>query len=104
MPISTANVTTNISNVYVSVGNTAVTFLSLCNYSVSNVSANVYVVPSGGSPSVQNIVFSTLDITTNDTYQIYAGSEKILLGNGDTIRCSASGNSAITAVTSYTSI
>ena len=36
MPIATANVTTSASSVYTSSGNTAVTWLSLCNYSAGN--------------------------------------------------------------------
>ena len=103
MPITNASVTTTTSNVYVSSGNTAVTFLSLCNYSAGNVTANVYVVPSGGSASTNNIVISTLDITTLDTYQFYVGPEKLVLANGDAIAIDCSANSAVTATTSFIS-
>ena len=104
MSISTANITTSIANAYVSSGNTAVTFLSLANYSASNVNANVYVVPSGNTVGNLNIVTSNLQITTQDTYQFYAGNEKLVLANGDSIQINASANSSITAVISYTSI
>lgn len=104
MPINTSNVSTTTASVYTSVGNTAITFLSLCNYSVANVTANVHVVPSGGSANSINKVLASISINTLDTYQLYSGAEKLLLSNGDSVQVNASGNSAIGAVTSYTSI
>jgi hypothetical protein len=104
MSISTANITTTIANAYVSSGDTAVTFLSLANYSASNVTANVYVVPSGDSVGNLNISIANLQITTQDTYQFYAGNEKLILANGDSIQVNAGSNNAIAAVVSYTSI
>jgi len=104
MSLSTANVTTSTANVYVSTGNTAVTFLSLANYSASNVYANVYVVPSGDTVGNLNITVANIQITTQDTYQFYAGNEKLILANGDSIRADASADNSIAAVVSYTSI
>jgi len=104
MSISTANVTTSIANTYVSSGNTAVTFLSLANYSASNVTANVYVVPSGNTVGNLNVVVANLQISTQDTYQFYAGNEKLILANGDSIQVNAGANNSIAAVVSYTSI
>lgn len=104
MSISTANITTSIANAYVSSGNTAVTFLSLANYSLSNVTANVYVVPSGNAVGNLNISVANILITTQDTYQFYAGNEKLILGNGDSIQVNAGADNSIAAVVSYTSI
>lgn len=104
MSIQTANVTTSIANVYVSSGETAVTFLSLTNYSVSNVTANVYVVPSGNSAGNLNIVTANLLITTQDTYQFYAGNEKLVLATGDSIQVNAGADNSISAVISYASV
>jgi hypothetical protein len=42
-------------------------------------------------------------VGTGDTYQLYAGGEKLLLGNGDFISVQSNANT-MTAVTSYTSI
>ena len=108
MAISTTNVTTAVGNVYVSSGNSAVTFLSLCNVGAANVTANVHVVPSGDSADSTNLTVIGLDISasganTGDTYQLYSGGEKLLLGNGDSIQVSSSANT-VTAITSYTSI
>jgi hypothetical protein len=106
MPIATGNVTTAATAVYTSSGNTAVTFLSICNYSAANVVANVFVVPSGDTASNLNLVITQLELTasgngTGDTYQLYAGNEKLVLGNGDSIQINASANSAVATVTSY---
>lgn len=102
--VSTANITTSVANAYVSTGNTAITFFTLCNYSAGNATTNVYLVPSGGTAGNNNIILSNLLITSNDTYQMYQAAEKMLLSNGDSIQVSANANSAITTVATYTSI
>ena len=103
MTINVTDVTSAGNIIYPSVGNTAVTYLALCNYSASNVSANVYVVPNGHTLSNSNILVSNLNITGNDTYFLYIAAEKIILGNGDSLQASANANT-VTATTSYTSI
>jgi hypothetical protein len=109
MSIVTANVTTVTGNVYVSSGNTAITFLSMCNYSGNTVTANLYVVPNGDTVGNNNIVLASIELTGNvnnagDTYQLYQAAEKLLLGPGDSIWADANANSAVTVVTSYTTI
>jgi hypothetical protein len=104
MSITVGNVTTAASNVYISSGSTAITFMSLCNYSVGNVTANVYIVPSGSAASNSNIVLASIELTALDTYQLYAGGEKLLLANGDTVQVDANVNNSITTVVSYTAI
>ncbi len=103
MTIATANVTTSAANVYASTGNTVVTFLSLCNYTASNVQANVWVVPSGGSAGNLTAVIANITIAGEDTYQFYVGNEKLILGNNDSIQVNASANNSITTTVSYTS-
>lgn len=104
MTIQVANVTTTGNTVYTSSGNTAITWLSMCNFDTGNsVVANVYVVPSGNVSGNNNVIVANLSISGGDTYQLYAASEKLLLSNGDFIQISTSANT-VTAVTSYTSI
>ena len=103
MSITTAEVTTLTGNVYISGGNTAITSFTLCNWGPSNVTANLFVVPSTYSASTANQALYGLALQSGDTYQLYAAAEKLLLGPGDTIRVSATANT-VTAVTSYTSI
>ena len=45
----------------------------------------------------------SLPLSSGDTYQLYAASEKLLLDNGDAIQVNATANT-VSAVTSYTSI
>ena len=101
MPIATGNVTTAATAVYTSTGNTAVTFLSLCNYSAGNVIANVYVVPNSDTAGNLTAVLTEIEIASKDTYQLYAGNEKLVLGNGDSVRANANVDNAVTTVTSY---
>jgi hypothetical protein len=103
MTIATANVTTAAGNVYASSGNTVVTFLSLCNYTTSNVTANVWVVPSGDSVGNLTAAIANINIPAQDTYQFYVGNEKLILGNNDAIQANVSANNSVTVITSYTS-
>lgn len=104
MAIATVNITTSAGNVYASSGNSAVTFLALTNYSATDVVANVWIVPASGVASNTNIVLNNLTITAGDTYQFYASSEKLLLGNNDSVQASANAVSRLNAVVSYTPI
>jgi hypothetical protein len=48
-------------------------------------------------------ILSAANTTGGDTYQIYVGGEKLLLGNGDSIYATATANT-LNAVVSYTTI
>ena len=105
MPIALGNIANSTAtSAYTSVGNAAITFLSLTNYSAGNITANVFVVPSGNTAANLNLVLSQIEIATLDTYQLYAGGEKLLLSNGDSVQANANVNNALTTVTSYTTI
>jgi hypothetical protein len=104
MTIATGNVGTTAGNSYTSSGNTAITFMSLCNHTAGNVIANVWVVPSGNSVDVSNQVLANLLITAGDTYQMYQAAEKLLLATGDTVQANANAANAISTVVSYTTI
>lgn len=102
MSISTANISTTGGNIYTSTGNTVVTWLSICNATAGNITANVHVLASGATANTMNTIMSNVLITSGDTYQIYTGNEKILLDNGGALYAVANAN-ALSAVTSYTS-
>jgi len=103
MTIAIANVTTTTSAVYTSGGNTAITSLTLCNWGPANVTANLYVVPSGHTADTSTQALYALPIYSGDTAQLYTFAEKLLLSDGDTVQVSATANS-VTSITSYTSI
>ena len=104
MTIATALIGNTTANIYASTGNSAITWLSINSYGSGNVTANVYVVPSGGSAGNANVILASIELTALDTYQLYAGGEKLLLDTGDTVRVNANANNAITTVVSYTTI
>ena len=104
MTIAVGNVLTTATTVYTSSGNSAITWCSLTNYSVTDALVSVYVVPNGGTAGNTNVTVSNLTITANDTYQLYVGGEKLLLGTGDFISVIANATNRITTVTSYTAV
>jgi hypothetical protein len=90
--------------VYVSSGNTAVTWISINNYSGSATTANVHIVPTGGTANTQNQVLTQLEIQPTDMYQVYAGGEKLILSDGESIQASANAINRLNVVVSYTEI
>lgn len=104
MTIQTYSATTAAGSAYTSTGNTAITFMSFCNYSAGAITATVHVVPSGGTVGNNTVILQSLPLTPGDTYQLYAGAEKLLLETGDTVQVTANVNSALTVVTSFTTI
>jgi hypothetical protein len=103
MALTTVFVTTTGNTVYTSSGNTAVTWLSLNNWGPANVTANIFTVPNGEVVGNINQIAYSLLLQSGDTYQIYSGGEKLLLGNGDFIYASSSANT-LNAVVSFTTI
>ena len=104
MALATTAVGNTATTVYTSSGNSAVTFASFTNYSGSSATITIHVVPSGDTAGDGNIVIKDLSINAADTHQLYAGGEKLLLENGDTVQATASATSTFTAVVSYTAI
>lgn len=105
MTISTTTLSTTVGNVYNSTsGNSAITSLTICNYSPSNVQVNLYVVPANGTPDTATIALANLNITSEDTYQLYAAAEKLLLGPNDFVAANASANTAVTVIVSSTTL
>lgn len=100
--ITTANVTTSVSNIYASSGNTVMSVAYFCNYSTNPVQIRIYAVPDGSSDSNLNMIGSNVTIQGGDTYIME--TEKIVFGNNDSLRANASVNNAISAVLSYVSV
>ena len=104
MTITTNTISDTTANViYASVGNTAITSLTMCNWGAANVTANLYVVPNSFLPDTTNIALSNIAIPSSETAQMYMFSEKLLLGPGDAIYANSSANT-VTSITSYTNL
>jgi hypothetical protein len=102
MSITTANVTTTVSNLYTSSGNTVMSVAYFCNYSASPAQITLHVVPSGASANVLNRIYNNVSITAGDT--LVVETEKIIFGSGDTLQGNTSANNAINAIVSYTGV
>lgn len=103
MAITNSVLTTVVSNVYVSSGNTVVSVMYFCNTDSTSKTFNLYVVPSGNATVNGNLqIYKNVQIAGDDTFVV--DMEKLVLANGDTLRANASGNSAITATVSYVGI
>jgi hypothetical protein len=98
MAIKNTALTTVASNVYVSSGNSVVTTVHLCNYSGSQVQANVYVVPAGFTANTLTVIYGNVAIPAYNTLIIY--QEKFVLANGDAIMANVSANSSVSTTTS----
>ena len=103
--IVTAGLASAAANVYSSTGNTAITTMYLCNATNVPVTLNIFAVVAGpniaASPT-NNILYSNLQISGNDTYVI--DTERLLLSQDDSIRANSSLANAIVATISFTSI
>jgi len=104
MAIETNLVGNTATTVYTSSGDSAVTYISLTNYTGSAVSVDLHVVPDGDSVGNVNLVAKTLVIDATDTFYLYSSGEKLLMGNADTIVATANTAASINAVVSYTGI
>ena len=90
------------TTVFASSGNTAITFMSLCNFSDATQTVSIFVIPNGNTPTAQFTVVSELSIMPKDTYEFYHGAEKIILSDGDYIAVSATTPDSVAVFVSYT--
>ena len=102
MAISQATVGTSATTVYTSSNTTAITCMFFMNDNAAARTLDVHVVKSGGSAAATNKIIKTITIDPADTYVI--NIEKLVLDNGDTIQCIASGASSIQATVSSVAI
>jgi hypothetical protein len=77
---------------------TATTTVYLCNKTPSSITVNVFAVGNGFSANLNNIFYSNVTLTTNETYIMDV--EKIYLGPGDTLQANASAANSVVATVS----
>jgi len=104
MAIETTDISNSATTIYTSSGNSAVTYCTITNVTGSAISCDIHVVPSGDSVGNINCVAKTLEIAATDTYQLYAGGEKLLLENSDFISVTANTAAGLHSVVSSTGI
>lgn len=91
---------TLLTRVFQASGQEVVSAIYICNTSASNVSVNVYCVDSDDSTagSLDNIIYSQLEITANDTYVM--STERLILDNNDEIEIESNIGNVITVTVS----
>jgi hypothetical protein len=98
MAIQNTQLTTQVSDIYVSSANTVITTIHLCNYTNTPVQASVYAIPAGGTADNSTVIYGSVSISAYNTLIIY--QEKFVLGVGDRIAANATSNSSVTATVS----
>jgi len=100
MAISNTVLTTIVSNVYVSSGNSVVSVMYFYNNDSSTRDFSLFLVPSGTSTINSAVqIYGNVQVTPYDTFVV--DLEKLVLSNGDSIRGNASANTSVTASVSY---
>jgi hypothetical protein len=94
--------TTDPTRVFQAAGQEVVTAIYICNNTGNTVYVDVYLINSDDSTagSEDNIIYSQLELTANETYVI--STERLILDASDEIECEASVANQITVtVSSY---
>lgn len=97
---STRLLDTNPTQVFLAVGQQAITVMYLCNTTGGTVNVNVNVINDDDSTGsgIDNRIYSYLQITANDTYVISA--EKLILDDGNEIEVTSDTGDAVTVTIS----
>lgn len=102
MAIAQQTVGTGATTLYTSSGTTTTTAVYLMNDHSGSVVVQVHIVPALGSASASNKIIKDLTITAGDTYVL--DTERLILGDDDTIQASADVGSVVHATISYVGV
>lgn len=102
MALSQLTLTTSASAIYTSGGNSAVTTMYLCNYSGTDRTVTIYLVPPAGTAGNSNIIYKDVTIVAGDTYII--DTERLVLANGESVQALASANTSVTMTVSFVGV
>jgi hypothetical protein len=83
MALSNTLLKTTATSIYSSTGNNAIVTAYFCNFGLNPITFTVYAVPSSMQPGLSTIIYSNVSIAASDTY--IWDSEKLILGDGDSI-------------------
>lgn len=100
MALLNTSLTSTVSNVYASSGNSVVSVIYFCNTDGTAVDLNLWAVQAGGTAGATNQVYKNVQIAGSDTFVV--DMEKIVLADQETLQANASGN--VTATVSYVGI
>lgn len=96
--------TTTPTTVFEAVGQQAITVMYITNTTSTTLSFNMFVINSDDSvgSAYDNMVYSAVELTANDTYVI--SQEKIILDDGDLIDVEANIADCVTVTVSSISV
>jgi hypothetical protein len=104
--ITNTAISSTITTIFTSSGDNAVNLMVFCNTDASHDGLlTIYVIPSGQSPATQHIIVKDTKLVSLETLTF--STEKLILQNGDCIRCIATktdGSSSIDVVSTVSSI
>ena len=83
MSITNTKINTALKSIYTSVGDNAVVVAYFCNTSEQSVDFSVHAVSSGNIATPDNLIYSNVNLTSNDTYVM--DNEKLILGDGESL-------------------
>lgn len=100
MTIKNTVLSTTVANIAVGSGNLgiATSTVYFCNRSVTPVTINVYAVGVGSSASADNVIYSNVSLTADETYVM--DLEKIFLDPGEVLQANASAIDSVVATVS----
>ena len=93
MAITNTKISKTVQSVYTSIGENAIVVAYFCNTSTDTVNFSVRAVGRGKNVLSDNLIYSNVSLTPNDTYVM--DTEKLILGDGDALWAEATENNAI---------
>jgi len=93
MALSNTLINTTAKSIYTSNGNNAIVTVYFCNFGLNPVTFTVHAVPFGSTPDLNNLIYSNVNLTSNDTY--VWDSEKLILSDGDALWALASDDDVV---------
>ena len=103
MALAQAQLTNSAASIYSSTGNSAVTTMYICNTTGNAETFWVYLTATSGTAAADsNTIYSNVSVAAGDTYII--DTERLVLGNGETVKAKAGNSSVLTMTISYVGV
>lgn len=103
MALAQSQLTNSATSIYTSSGNSAVTTMYVCNPTASAETFWIYLTATSGTAAADsNTVYSNVQVAAGDTYVI--DTERLVLGNGETVKAKAGNSTVLTMTISYVGV
>lgn len=93
MAIQSTTINSALQPIYTSDGTNAIVVAYFCNTSPNPVTFSVHAVVNGGTANGNNIIYSNVNLTAEDTYVM--DNEKLILSDGDSLYAVSSADDAV---------